>query len=164
MGRIVIAVALLGTIGRASASAQPAPEEAAVLAVVDRFMIAVSTNDSKAMSQLHIEGALHMGVRINPSGGATINRRMLAPESQKPAVPSVRRERYWDPIVHVRESIAIVWTPYEFWRDGKTCGIDVFNMVKQDGAWRIANMMWNVEPEACPELRPSDPARVRPAQ
>jgi hypothetical protein len=80
--------------------------------------------------------------------------------------PSVRRERYWEPTVHVRGSIAVVWTPYEFWLDGKMshCGIDVFNMVKQDGAWHIANMMWTVEPKACSELRPSDPARIRPTQ
>ena len=75
------------------------------------------------------------------------------------------RERYWDPIVHVRGSIAVVWTPYEFWTDGKTshCGIDVFEMMKDQGAWKIANMMWTVEPDACAALRPADPARIRPA-
>jgi len=57
-----------------------------------------------------------------------------------------------------------VWTPYEFWRDGTTshCGIDVFTMSKEQGAWRIADMMWTIEPEACPALRPSDPSRIRP--
>jgi hypothetical protein len=36
------------------------------------------------------------------------------------------RTRYWDPIVHVRGSIAVVWTP-QFWIDDKTshCGTDV---------------------------------------
>ena len=165
MIRLIPALALLATLGSVPASAQPnATEEAAVLAVVDRFMIAVSTNDSKAMSQLHLEGAVHMGVRMNESGVATVTRRTLAPPDQKPPAPSVRRERFWDPIVHIRGSIAMVWTPYEFWRDGKTthCGIDVFSMVKQDGAWRITGAMWTVEPDACPQLRPSDPARVRP--
>jgi hypothetical protein len=79
-----------------------------VLAVVDRFMIGVSTNDSKGMSQLHLEGAVHIGVASNESGGSVVRR--------------------------------------------------------QDGTWRIANMIWTVEPEACPQLRPSDPARIRPAQ
>jgi hypothetical protein len=144
--------------------AQPQAEEAAILTIVDRFMSAVSTNDSKAMAQLHVEGAVHIGVGTNASGGTTVNRRMVTPNDGKPSV-SVRRERYWDPIVHVRGSIATVWTPYEFWRDGKTthCGIDVFNMLKQDGVWRIVNAMWTVEPDACAELRPSDPARIRPS-
>jgi hypothetical protein len=34
--------------------------------------------------------------------------------------------------------------------------------VKEESGWRIANMMWTVEPDACPALRPSDPGRVRP--
>jgi hypothetical protein len=51
------------------------------------------------------------------------------------------------------------------WRDGKTshCGVDVFDFVKVDGIWRVANGMWTVEPEACAELRPSDPSQIRPA-
>ena len=43
------------------------------------------------------------------------------------------------------------------------CGIDVFEMVKEDDGWKIANLMWTQEPDACPSLRPSDPARMRPA-
>jgi hypothetical protein len=59
---------------------------------------------------------------------------------------------------------AVVWAPYEFWRNGKTshCGIDTFDMVKIDGQWRVANSMWTVEPDACPELRPADPSAIRP--
>lgn len=156
-------IALLACANTLVEAQSPAPDEAAILAVVDRFMIAVSTNDAKAMADVHVEGAVHTGVRIGESGESVVNRRVLVPGGGK---PSVRRERYWDPVVHVRGSIAIVWTPYEFWLDGKTshCGIDAFDLVKQDGAWRIANMMWTVEPGACPELRPSDPARVRPPQ
>jgi len=162
---IAISLAFLATFGTATASAQPQAEEAAILGVVDRFMTAVSTNDSTGMAQLHLDGAIHIGVSTGAAGATVVNRRGLAPPpaDAKPTV-SVRRERYWDPVVHIRGSIAIVWTPYEFWRDGKTthCGVDVFNLVKQDGLWRIANMMWTVEPEACAQLRPSDPARVRP--
>ena len=88
-------------------------------------------------------------------------RRPFTPDGLK---PGAYRERYWDPIVHVRGKLAVVWTPYEFWQGGKTshCGIDVFELVKEDSGWRIANMMWTVEPDACPALRPSDPGRVRP--
>jgi hypothetical protein len=78
--------------------------------------------------------------------------------------PTNNRERYWDPVVHVRGGIAVVWTPYEFWVGDKTshCGIDVFDMIKEKGVWRIANAMWTVEPDACPSLRPSDPSKLRP--
>jgi hypothetical protein len=75
------------------------------------------------------------------------------------------RERYWSPTVLVRGPIAVVWAPYEFWQDGKTshCGVDVFDLVKIDGEWRVSNSMWTVEPDACNELRPADASKLRPA-
>jgi len=59
-----------------------------------------------------------------------------------------------------------VWAPYAFWIDGKTshCGIDVFAFIKTDSVWRVSNSMWTVEPNACAELRPEDPSKIRPVQ
>ena len=174
--RLILALAALlySSFGGAAAASQPsAPdaEHAAILAVVDRFMIAVSTNDAATLAALHYPGGSNVVERPAESDGAAaagakargtvITRRVFNPDSLR---TGTYRERYWDPIVHVRGSIAVVWTPYEFWRDGKTthCGVDVFDMVKEQGAWLIANTMWTVEPDACPALRPKDPARVRP--
>ena len=126
-------------------------------------MTAVSTNDTSALSALRLEGGFNIVERPGEGGAMLVTRRTFAPSTAK---PGNYRERYWDPVVHVRGGIAVVWTPYEFWIDGKTshCGIDVFDMVKEQGVWRIANMMWTVEPSACPGLRPSDPSRIRPVQ
>jgi len=71
----------------------------------------------------------------------------------------------WSPTVMIRGSLAVVWAPYEFWIDGQTshCGVDVFDFVKVNDAWRVANSMWTVEPDACEELRPADASAIRPA-
>ncbi len=144
-------------------SVSPQPEEAAILAVVDRFMHAVSTKDSALMTELRLEGGFNVVERPAPTGGTLVTRRVFTPALGGSA--GTYRERYWDPVVHVRGGIAVVWTPYQFWTDGKTshCGIDVFDMMKEQGTWKIANMMWTVEPEACATLRPTDPSRIRPA-
>ena len=140
------------------------PDEAAILGVIDRFMQAISTNDSALMNELRIEGGSTIVSRRDPAGGEAplVTRRVFAPSTN--SRPSTGKERYWDPVVHVRGGIAVVWTPYEFWADGKTshCGIDVFDMMKEKGVWRIANAMWTVEPDACPALRPADPSKLRP--
>ena len=119
-------------------------------------MHAVSNNDDAALTAIRIEGGTNTVARAN----GMVTRRPFQPGGR----PGAYRERYWDPVVHVRGSLAVVWTPYEFWIDGKTshCGIDAFEMVKEKGTWRIGNMMWTVEPDACAALRPSDPARIRP--
>lgn len=142
----------------------PQPEQTAILAVVDRFMQAVSTKDSAVLTELRLEGGFNVVERPAPSGGTLVTRRVFTPALG--GNESAYRERYWDPVVHVRGSIAVVWTPYEFWIDGKTshCGVDVFDLMKEQGVWKIANMMWTVEPEACAALRPTDPGRIRPKQ
>jgi len=146
-------------------TAAPELEEAAILAVIDRFMQAISTNDSALMAELRIEGGSTIVSRRDPTGGEAplVTRRVFTPSTS--SRPSTSKERYWDPVVHVRGGIAVVWTPYEYWADGKSshCGIDVFDMMKDKGVWKIANAMWTVEPEACGALRPKDPAKLRPA-
>lgn len=167
---VLVAVLLLagggGAIATSAAHAQEvgrAAPETEVLDVVDRFMHAISTNDVAALASLIVEGAMTTVERPDGAGGTRLTRRPFDPERFR---TGAFRERYWDPVVHVRGGLAVVWAPYEFWRDGTTthCGIDVVELVRQDGRWRIGGLMWTVEPDACAALRPSDPARVRPAR
>lgn len=155
------------TASAAAAPVQPATSpagdaEAEVLAVVDRFFVAFAANDFAAMAKLRVEGSVDFVDGPSKTGGTRLTRRPVTVERN---TPGNYRERYWDPDVKVRGRIAIVWAPYEFWLDGTShhCGIDVFEMVKEDDGWKIANLMWTQEPDACPSLRPSDPARMRPA-
>ena len=159
----ILSLALTAGLVLSASQAAPPPaqptaaaEEKAILDVVDRFMHAVSSNDDAAMTAIRIEGSTNTVARAN----GMVTRRPFQPGGR----PGAYKERYWDPVVHVRGSLAVVWTPYEFWNDGKTshCGIDAFEMVKENGTWRIGHMMWTVEPDACAALRPSDPARIRP--
>lgn len=174
MTRIAVSLALAALVaGAGPARAQtPSADEAAILGVIDQFMHAVTSGDAAAMARIRLEGTTTTIERPDPAGGTVMQRRPFptgtpaatsAAPSSAPA--SAVRERYWDPVVHVRGSLAVVWTPYEFWRDGKTshCGVDVFELTKQAGAWKIGNVMYTVEPDACPAMRPKDPGRVRPA-
>jgi len=166
------ALAVLGAVAQAEAPATSSPaghqagEESAVLAAMDRYLAAISTNDLAAMASLQTPDGMTYRARAMEGGGMEVVGR---PNSYwvDPARNDgrKRRERYWMPTVMVRGSIAVVWAPYEFWVDGKTshCGVDVFSFVKTGGAWRVANAMWTVEPDACGELRPSDASSIRPA-
>lgn len=152
--------------GAAAAPAGHQPgEEAAVLATVDRFMAAISANDLEALAALQAPDGMTYRARAVEGGGWEVVGRPNSywVDPARKGGPVVR-ERYWNATILVRGSIALVWAPYEFWRDGRTshCGVDTFDLVKVDGRWRIANMMWTVEPEACGELRPRDAAAVRP--
>jgi hypothetical protein len=175
MTRIAVSLALVALVFSAVPALAQAPsaDERAVLGVIDQFMHAVTSGDAAAMARIRLEGTTTTIERPDPAGGTTLLRRPFpappaaaaASSAQTPASAGSMRERYWDPVVHVRGRLALVWTPYEFWRDGKTshCGVDVFELTKQDGAWKIGNVMYTVEPDACPAMRPKDMTRVRPS-
>jgi hypothetical protein len=170
---IVLLAILSVSCGPSIAPVPPAPaghqaaDEAAVLAVMDRYMHAISANDLQAMAAMQTPDG--MTYRARATKGAAGMEIVGRPNSYwvDPARADGRvvRERYWSPTVVVRGSIAVVWAPYEFWIDGKTshCGIDVFDFVRIEGEWRVSNSMWTVEPDACDELRPADPKALRPA-
>ncbi len=153
--------------GRTSTSGDTnAAEEAAILQTVDRFMHAISTRDAALMKELQVAEGTTFVERVVDGEKRIVRRPNSYYTDPARANSDQYLERYWNPTVHIRGGIAVVWTPYEFWINGRTshCGIDSFDMVKIDGQWRIGNAMWTVEPDACEALRPSDPSAIRPAK
>ena len=169
-----IVLSLLLAALPAHAVPEPAPgpvghqpkEEAAVLAVMDRYLTAISARDLKTLHEMQMPGSMTWRARAAEGGAMEVLPRPGSYWTDPANDDGTKlRERYWTPTVLIRGSIAVVWAPYEFWRDGKTshCGVDVFDFVKVDGTWRLSNSMWTVEPDSCAELRPSDPSQIRPA-
>jgi len=172
MKSIVLALMLAAPSAHAASSPPTKPaghqpsEEAAVLAAMDRYLTAISASDLKTQDEMQMPDSMTWRARAAESGAMEVKPRPASYWTDPANDDGTKlRERYWSPTVLIRGAIAVVWAPYEFWRDGKTshCGVDVFDFVKVDGTWRVANGMWTVEPEACAELRPSDPSQIRPA-
>ncbi len=66
--------------------------------------------------------------------------------------------KVWDPKILIHKEIAVVWTKYDFHREGKFshCGVDAFNLIKTPEGWKISGIIYTVEKEegknlACPE-------------
>ena len=61
------------------------------------------------------------------------------------------REEMHEPRVRVRRTLASVWTDYSFYRDEtfSHCGVDLFDMAKVDGSWRILNLTFTMEARGC---------------
>jgi hypothetical protein len=101
---------------------------------------------------------------ITPDEAAEVepfhNEDLMSPETD--ADPFI--ERYWNPTIQIRGSIAHVWAPYELRDNGKQihCGIDAFDLVYLDGDWRVASIQSTMEPKACEALMPASPADMRP--
>jgi hypothetical protein len=73
-----------------------------------------------------------------------------------------RVERVRDPQVEIRNGMAMVWAPYDFWLDGELChcGVNLFNLVVVEGRWKIVGGAYTFETEGCAASLPkaSSPA------
>ncbi len=63
------------------------------------------------------------------------------------------RNGWTSPAVEIDGDIAMVWGRYVFLHDGKPhhCGIDHFDLVRTEGAWRIVNATWSSRTTGCAE-------------
>ena len=131
----------------------PEPKERkAVLLVVQEFFDTMTSKDVEGARRILIpEGRFH-SVRDQEAGKVVqtfTNEEYLKSLSEG---KERFRERMWNPEVHIRGFIATVWTPYDFWIDGKLshCGFDSFNLIKSDGKWKIAGGVYTVERKCKP--------------
>lgn len=144
-------------IAAALQTAAPPPadvEDKAVLATAQAFFDAFEKGDAAAMRATLLPNAQLMSLTSRP-GGETALRRFGFEETFGTKPPSGAKEWMWSPVIIRRGGLATISAPYELSINGKSvhCGLDVFTLVKTEGAWKIASISWTAEPDACPEIR-----------
>lgn len=140
-----IAAALL------AATLSLAPAEDAVLDVVQRFFDTISEKDVETARELLLTDGQFVSIRT------VDGKRVVRASSTRNFLDGLARsegewlERMWDPEVKVQGDLATVWTPYDFHVDGvfSHCGVDAFDLIRIDGAWRITAGSYTVEREDC---------------
>jgi hypothetical protein len=135
------------------AQALPPPtDEQLVLAPVNRLLSAIASGDKQALL-----------AEVRPEGGATAafdlpGRHKIGRESWAEfstsigGGPNVISERLIDPAVEIDDDIAMVWGTYVFTLNGKVqhCGVDHFDLVRENGQWKILNATWSERITGCP--------------
>jgi hypothetical protein len=132
------------------ALAAPDAEETAILAQVNRLFAAMKAQDKATLDALmYADGMMTV---LTPKG---VRRAPFSSWSAGIVARTGIEETIWDAKVLRRGDMAVVWAPFELKVDGKVshCGIDAIDMVKADGAWKVAGLMYTHEPDACGELR-----------
>lgn len=155
--RAALLLALLVAAPAGATAQAQSPEQQAVLAVAESALAAVSRSDFVALTDLMLDSAVTFSAGER-NGQFRLQFRTRAQERR---TPGGRRytERGFRPEVRISGPLAVVWLPYDFYLDGRWshCGVDAFTLLKADGQWRIATLVWTVEqPPAC-ERHPSGP-------
>jgi hypothetical protein len=152
---LLLAVAAqAGSNKLAPAQALPPPtrDERSILAPVNRLLAAIASGDRQALL-----------AEVRPEGGATAvfdlaGRHKVSRESWAEfstsigGGPNTIAERLIDPAVEVDGDIAMVWSNYIFTTNGQVqhCGVDHFDLVRENGVWKILNATWSERDADCP--------------
>jgi Putative lumazine-binding len=139
-------------IVKGTALPPPGSEEAQVMAPITMMFDGLARRD----------GAIILN-SVRPDGGATVAmekadgtrtiRHLSWAEfaaGLKPG-PEKYEERLTDIAVEIDGDIAMVWSPYTFFVDGKAqhCGVDHFDLVREAGSWKIQNVTWSQRTTGC---------------
>ncbi len=153
----MIALALLLAAGEPKLPAwdalEPPPAaEAAVLQPVNALFAALAARDSAAILAQGVEGGNATSIAENADGTRTVTHWNWAGFAAhiKPG-PERYEERLTDPAIEIDGDIAMVWSPYLFSIDGKVhhCGVDHFDLIRQNGAWKVLNITWSSRTTGC---------------
>lgn len=155
----VYAVALaLGWLFSTAAPAQDeANDRAAILELMDQAFAAVASGDPDDWRAIQLAEGTTLSFRPDGEGGQAMRMESNEQAVQQEPTEDVYMERWiGEPTVMIRGPIAVVWGEYEFFINGERshCGVDSIDVVKVDGVWRLANFMWTVEPDGCPDTSP----------
>ena len=157
MSRLSLIVSSTLLLGAVSVRAQTG-EEARALAVADSALAAITRGDVIALTDLMLDEAV-----MFPSStrDGQFRYRVRTRAEQRAGRMSGVVERGYNGEVRVQGPIATVWYPYDLYVDGKWshCGIDVFTMLKHDGRWRIATLVWSAEQPPVCSPHPNGPPR-----
>ena len=110
-----------------------------MLAPIHAMFDGMAKRDAAAIKQPLLPGGMLVLMRDGKPTRLSFD--AFADAVAKPGKTSIE-ERIHDPLIRIDNDLAMVWAPFEFLVDGKVdhCGTDLFNLVRQDGQWRIASI------------------------
>jgi hypothetical protein len=126
-------------------------DQRAIMAVVDRMFAALAAKSPEALlAEVVPEGLATASQHGADRGVHSVRWPEFAAHLAR--IPGRPAERLIDPHVHVEGDIAMIWSRYEFELDGRFlhCGIDHFDLIRQDGRWKVLNLTWTQQTENCP--------------
>ncbi|MEZ5492313.1 MAG: hypothetical protein R3F50_18680 [Gammaproteobacteria bacterium] len=145
------AVAILLLLTNLSATAQQShPQYPAVKQVIDQFFTSINTGNGELLASLEVGGGRIQTVVQNTVGSYDfVERAWFGPDNFD--ADTRLTERYWSEELLISDHLAVFWAPYDLHINGtfSHCGIDLLNLVKVDGQWKIGHAMWTTQRQGC---------------
>ena len=151
---ILLALAAQTSAGKlppAQALPPPAGEERAVLTSVNALLATFGVGDSAAMLRwVYPEGRVTAtGMRASGSG---LRQQSWAQFATRITPQGSFQETISDPAIEIDGDAAMVWAPFVVRIGGRVmnCGVDHFDLVRENGAWKVMNLTFSSRTTGCP--------------
>ena len=142
-------------IVKGTALPPPGTDEAAVMAPIQRMFAGLAAHDGQAiLAEIRPEGGATVAIE-KPDGTRVVRHMSWADFTAgiKPG-PEAFEERLTDPAIEVDGDIAMVWSPFVFTVNNQVhhCGVDHFDLVRENGGWKVLNVTWSQRTTGCAGL------------
>jgi hypothetical protein len=132
----------------------------AAIAVADSVLVALTSGDNAALKRLTLDSAIVGGAGVR-NGVERLSLGSWSPYTSRTG-PSEFTERGFGATARVQDRVAQVWVPYDLYigKAWSHCGVDAFTLLKSDGRWRVASLIYTIEqPPACQKHPAGPPAQ-----
>ena len=143
---------LTGLLAGILSTATFADDRDELVALTQAFFDAMQARDVERSAELMMPDGQFYAYRETAEGVTYVRRSHQEHLDGLAAGENVLVERFWDPTVLLHGRMAVVWAPYDLYSDGAFvhCGVDSFSFLKSDDGWKIAGIVFSMEPEGCP--------------
>ena len=131
----------------------PTADEQSIMQPVNAVFAGIAARDPVALNAQLVPGGSATIVIEQPNGSRTIQRSTWAETVARfQPGPEKFEERLSNPAIESDGSVAVVWGDYLFLIDGKVhhCGTDHFDLIRDNSAWKIANVTFSERATGCP--------------
>ncbi len=137
---------------RSALLAPDSPEAKAVLAPVNGLFAALDVGDAAATLRQVFPAGLVTASGRNADGTSNIRQQTWSQFGERIAPERAFQERITRPVISIDDDVAVVWAPFVVRRGGKVanCGIDHFDLVRENGTWKILNLTYSTRTTGCP--------------
>lgn len=144
---------ILASLVGFSANAQS--EEEAVKAVINSLFDGMRAKNADQIADAFSTDAIMQTIQNKPEGTVIASNSVADFAKSIGSVPAETYldERLTDFVIQVDANMATAWTPYQFYVNEKFshCGVNSFQLVKMNGAWKIVYIIDTRRKEACVE-------------
>jgi hypothetical protein len=142
-------------------SAQPLPQgerlpppdfgDKAIAATVNALLATLETGDAPALLKLVYPEGRVTGSGTFPGGATGLRSRSFTEYAARMVPGSGFVERITNPVIEQDGDVAMVWAPFTIVMGGKlvSCGYDHFDLVRENGAWKVMNLTFSSRTEGC---------------